>query len=42
MKLDSEFFDTLLKHAVPLDPRAIGALKGSSLALDAYTWFCTP
>ena len=38
MKLDSEFFETLIEHAVPLDPRAIGALKGSSLALDAYTW----
>lgn len=38
MKLDSEFFETLLEHAVPLDPRAITALKGSSLALDTYTW----
>jgi hypothetical protein len=38
MKLDNEFFETLLAHAVPLDPRAIGALKGSSLALDTYAW----
>ena len=38
MKLDREFFETLIEHAVPLDPRAIGALKGSSLALDTYTW----
>jgi hypothetical protein len=38
MKLDNEFFETLLAHAVPLDPRAIGALKGSSLAIDTYAW----
>lgn len=38
MKLDSEFFESLLEHAVPLDPRAISSLKTSSLALDAYTW----
>ena len=38
IKLHPEFFDTLLEHAVPLDPRAIGALQHSALALDAYTW----
>jgi hypothetical protein len=38
MELDQIFFDTLLAHAVPLDPRAITALKGSALALDTYTW----
>ena len=34
----AEFFETLLEHAVPLDPRAIAALKQSSLALDIYAW----
>ena len=33
-----EFFDTLARHAVPLDYRAISALKHSALALDVYTW----
>jgi hypothetical protein len=33
-----EFADTLLAHAVPLDPAAIRTLQGSSLALDVYTW----
>ena len=33
-----EFFDTLVSHAVPLDPRALGALKHSALALDVYSW----
>ena len=36
--LSGEFYDTLREHAVPLDPRAIGALQNSALALDAYTW----
>lgn len=38
MTLSREFFDSLLDHAVPLDPRAIAALKDSSLALDVYSW----
>ncbi len=36
--LSNEFFETLREHAVPLDPRAIGALQNSALALDTYTW----
>jgi hypothetical protein len=36
--LSQEFFDTLIEHAVPLDPRAISELQNSALALDAYTW----
>jgi len=36
--LSSEFYETLREHAVPLDPRAIGALQNSALALDTYTW----
>ena len=33
-----EYFQTLKGHAVPLDLRAYTALKGSSLAMDAYLW----
>lgn len=38
LELSPEFFDTLARHAVPLDYRAISALKHSALALDVYTW----
>lgn len=38
IELHPKFFATLIEHAVPLDPRAIGALQHSALALDAYTW----
>jgi replication initiator protein len=38
IQLSAEFFETLVPHAVPLDPRAIGALQHSALALDVYTW----
>jgi len=38
LDLSQEFFDTLTTHAVPLDHRALGALKHSALALDIYAW----
>ena len=38
IELSQEFYDTLTKHAVPLDYRAISALRHSSLSLDIYTW----
>ena len=38
IQLDREFYETLAEHAVPLDPRAIGALQHSALKLDIYTW----
>lgn len=38
LQLSQEFFETLASHAVPLDPRALGVLKDSALALDIYTW----
>ena len=38
IELHPKFFSTLIEHAVPLDPRAIGALQHSALALDVYTW----
>lgn len=38
VRLSSEYFASLERHAVPLDRRAVGALSGSALALDVYTW----
>ncbi|WP_218584091.1 replication protein RepA [Pseudomonas akapageensis] len=38
LTLDDQFYKSLQKSAVPLDKRALWALKGSSLALDIYTW----
>jgi hypothetical protein len=38
MELSSDFYDTLTEHAVPLDYRALAALRHSALALDIYTW----
>lgn len=36
--LDAEFFDELVQHSVPLDARALHALRGSALTLDIYIW----
>lgn len=38
MELSTDFYETLAQHAVPLDYRALSALKHSALALDIYTW----
>jgi hypothetical protein len=38
VRLSEEYFQSLGQHAVPLDHRAIAALSGSSMALDAYVW----
>lgn len=38
LELTSDFYTTLRHHAVPLDYRALAALKHSALALDIYTW----
>ncbi len=38
VELNAKFFESLLKHSVPLDPRALAALKHSSAALDCYQW----
>lgn len=38
VRLGEQFFESLARHAVPLDHRAIRALSHSSLALDIYTW----
>lgn len=37
--LSREYFETLLAHAVPLDPRALRTLAHSALAIDAYQFF---
>jgi hypothetical protein len=36
--LSEDFYNSLLEGAVPLDLRALHALKGSALALDTYIW----
>ena len=36
MSLD--YFESLTRHAVPLDERAIAALAHSAMALDVYCW----
>jgi hypothetical protein len=36
--VSDEFMNTLLEHAVPLDPQAIHGLQGTALGLDVYTW----
>jgi hypothetical protein len=36
--LDADFYDRLVDRPVPLDRRAVWALRGSSLALDLYVW----
>ena len=38
LELSQRFYDTLRELAVPMDPRALAALRHSSLALDTYTW----
>lgn len=36
--LSEDFYKSLLRTAVPIDMRAVKALKGSALAMDIYTW----
>ena len=38
LELTPEFYNTLREMAVPMDPRALSALRHSALALDTYTW----
>lgn len=38
LTLSTDYFESLLAHAVPLDPRALGALSHSALALDVYAF----
>lgn len=36
--LSAKYFDSLTRHAVPLDERAVAALSHSAMGLDTYTW----
>jgi hypothetical protein len=38
VRLSEEHFQSLSRHAVPLDRRAVAALSSSSMALDVYVW----
>jgi hypothetical protein len=38
VRLSDEYFQSLGRHAVPLDHRAVGILASSSMALDVYVW----
>jgi hypothetical protein len=38
VRLSDTFFATLCTHALPVDPKAFGALAHSARALDLYTW----
>jgi hypothetical protein len=38
LTLSDKFFRDTIENPVPIDLRAVTALKGSSLALDIYTW----
>lgn len=38
MRLSESYFGSLIESAVPLDNRALMALKGSALSLDVYAW----
>ena len=36
--LSERYYDEVVEHGVPLDARALLALKGSAFAMDVYTW----
>jgi hypothetical protein len=38
VRLSADYFDSLTRHAVPLDSRAVAALAHSAMALDVYAW----
>ena len=38
VRLSEPFYDEVLAHPIPVDVRALKALKKSPLALDAYVW----
>ena len=38
IRLSEDYFNSLQKHAVPLDERALSALSHSAMALDIYAW----
>jgi hypothetical protein len=38
VRLSLDYFESLQRHAVPLDERAVAALSHSAMALDIYAW----
>ncbi len=36
--LSLDYYNSLINHAVPLDPRAVAALAHSAMGLDIYAW----
>jgi len=38
VRLSLDYYESLARHAVPLDERAIAALAHSAMALDIYAW----
>jgi len=38
IRLSDDYFNSLTKHAIPLDRRAIHTLSHNAMALDIYTW----
>jgi hypothetical protein len=38
VRLSLDYFESLQRHAVPLDERAVAALAHSAMALDIYAW----
>ena len=38
VRLSLDYFESLQRHAVPLDERAVAALSHSAMALDIYRW----
>lgn len=38
LRLSERFYESLQDFSVPLDPRALAALKDSALAMDLYMW----
>jgi hypothetical protein len=38
IRLSLDYFESLMRHAVPLDERALAALAHSAMALDVYVW----
>lgn len=38
VRLSSDYFESLTRHAVPLHERALMALSGSAMGLDVYAW----
>lgn len=38
IRLSDDYYNSLVKHAVPLDERALAALSHSPMGLDVYSW----